>query len=352
MLINPIKILYKTYGFLILRFLVSLGVIFPGYFIAIWAIKLGRKWSGLDLLVTDLLFAYCGIAGMAIYFSAGKKLSLHFINYAHIAGMTGVINGTLKEKSSVRYGISLVFSRIGPVSFMFVADKFLRKVLNRISKWILENSKIIPDSFKKGFISRFVGDSIKSLIFSVLPVTTSYLYMHKDEKFWDGTLKAISLYLQSWKQTMKAAFLNTLWIKVFGKVVNIVIFVVFMVQLWGEGIQQIITYYIFYKFILFVLKETFMEPYQMASMLVGFHEGCKDKEPKPEALNSIEDLSSKIKDTVFNKKESSDELINNVVEAITSALPEDLLGRYGKVIDKIFSRGGEKGEVSGEVREI
>lgn len=323
---TPINLLIKTYPFLLLRFFLGVLLLYAGYRCFVWGMSLTELF-GLDMLVTDLLFGYIGLSFFILYIDITRKLLLHFIGYSHVAGMTFALEG---KKIGVIKSARIMLGRFGSVSAMYFVDGLMKKVVRQVSEWILEKGNFIPSMFKKGFLSKIVASTLNNIVFSLLEVIISYLYKNKDMKFWDGAIKGTSLYVQSWKHILKSAFLNSLWLKLFSWILSILVMGVSIWSLWGAGITAIISTFIFYKILTALAKMTFVDPYQTASMLVGFYQGIENKTPDESVATLLSDISDNFKDLVMRGKEEGSELATRVTsllgDKLSTAEEDSLMG--------------------------
>jgi hypothetical protein len=310
---NPIGLLIKTYPFLLLRFLCGAAALVPGYFAIKWGIDAGRELTGVNLLLTDFLFAYIGIAAFIMYIEFVRKAMLHMISYAHVGSMTGYIAGRKGREYGVGFGFKLMLSRFGSVSAMFVANKIMRKVVGDVSSWIADNDKFIPAYLKKGFIGRMVKGTVEVIVFRVMEVIVSYLYINKDTGLWQGVLQGASLYIQSWKLVFKNSFLATLWVKLFSVVLNFIALLTFVWVMWGSSLLDIAVMFIFYKIVAALARMSLLEPYQTAYMLIAFHKSMKAIEVDEEIADRVDSVYDQFKDVLFKRNAEGGELAEQLI---------------------------------------
>lgn len=348
---TPLGLLLKTYEFVFFRFILCLGVFYPGYKAIMWGINKGREWFGINLFVADLLYGYCGLAAFILFISLFRSIVLHYLQYAQVASMTALLEGEEIQESLVKHGFKTMMSRIGSVSLLYVSDNLLKKVVKEVSSWLLQEGNIVPAFLKKGLFSRIVSDSFKTIVYCASEVMASYLYVNKDVGTIEGAMKATSLYVQSWKTVLKSAFMNTIYIKILGKLISWTVIGLFVWLMWGQGFKVILATYIAVKVLGYLLKVSLVEPYQVASMLVGYYQGAKSKEPSEEIMAVVAENSDSFKDLIFRGKEEGNELATKLSGTIINqakgidfgSIGPEWLGNLSK------SKGGKPNEKAKEL---
>lgn len=352
---NPVGLLIKTYPFLILRFILVALLYLPGYLSLEWGMQLGRRLTGIDLFVFDFMFAYCGFVFFLFYYRVAKMLLLHVLQYAQVGAMTAVLLEKEVKGSLLVYGFKQLLGRFGTVSAMFVAERFMFKVVKEVSSWIIEKGKFLPSFLREGFLSRWVGKSLELTVYHVLEAIVSYLYANPKMNLWEGAIKSTSLYVQSWKSVLKSAFLNTLFMTIFGKVASLIMLVTTIVLAWDKGLLTILAIVITIKITASLLRTAFVEPYETASMLIGFHEGIAGKEPSENIMERLSGSSDKFKRLIFKGKDEGSEFAEKVAHNITEELSPEGDGVFdnipGWVGDLFKKKGGNStNEMGGQVQ--
>lgn len=329
MMNNPVQLLFKTYMFMLLRFILCVILLYPAYRSLDWGINLGHRISRTNLFIADLLYAYIGFVICFFYIEIVRKYMFHLIRYSHVASMTALLTGE-RNSAGVSFGLSRMFSRFGAVNAIYITDKIMHKAVSEISGWLIDKAEIVPDRFKKGFIFRWVSQSVSVVVYHVLEAIASYLYSNPDKKMWEGAIKGTTLYVQSWKEVFKSSFVSSLVVKVLGKVVYTIVFFVLLYYFWDSGILTMLSVYITFRITCVLVRLSVVEPYESASMLVAFHRGIDSLDVDEEITEDLSDISSGFQDLILRGSSAGDSYSRSIVDRITSRIPlEHLSGANG-----------------------
>lgn len=338
---SAVMLILRTYPFLLLRLAVNVIVLVPIVWVFTFGVEKGREWLGVNTVLTDFAFGYCALSLTMLVIDFSRKYINHLIRYAQIASMTDLLCES--DEVSFSKGWRTMMTRFGSVSALYFADKLMSKAINQVASWIIDNGKFIPDSVKTGTLARVISSIVKTAVLHVDEVVVSYMYRRPELSVWEGIGKGISLYFQSWKSLLKAAFFSVLWVKVFGWAMNLIVWIFAIWYLWDKGVSSIIIFVLTYKIVAFLVRDTLLHPYQSASMLIGFYEVSKNREPEPameEKLSAISESFDSILD--LNRDESFSEKVSSMITEGMSRNTEDstILDQLGKLVDATKKKGG------------
>jgi hypothetical protein len=317
------RLMCLTYQFLILRLVVNLAAIIPGFYAIRWGVSFFRKLTGLEgLLIADIMFGYIGLVVFIIYIELARKFLGHLIKYAQVASATELLNSGDVKAASLSFGFKEMLKRFGSVSAMSLADAVMRAAFTKASEWVVDKATFVPEIFKKGMLVTLFKTVVKTVLFHVDEIVVSHMYRNPDLSAWEGIVEGVQLYFKSWKTVLKSAFFSTLWLKLFSWVLHSVIVISAIVMLWSSGAKTLLVFLITYKIVTVLLKSTLLEPYLTMSMLVGFY----NTEHGELGDNSIKDRLLEVvggaKSMLFSGKRNDSEVVESLTSLITDSMKD------------------------------
>lgn len=324
--LNPWTLIMKTSSFLVLRIVLFALFLYPLMRSVSWGVELGRKWTNLSLLLTDLCWAYIGFSFCFIIIYGLRKVVFHFINYAHIAVMCEIIDGG-EISNQIGFGFRRSMSRFGGVTVMLFADGLLVKAVKEVSSWLQDSSDFLPNFMRKGVLQRLVKSTLETIIYSVTEMIMVYLYRHPEINFWEGSVKGATAYAKAWKTVIKTSFMTTLKLKILGFILRMLTLATCIYITWDQGLISVIIAYVSARVIFIMCGICFVEPYRMASMLMTVPSNIIDEDTDdPELAEQLSGISSNFREMIFRGARSGGELTSALSDKIKDFVsPEELL---------------------------
>lgn len=331
------NLVLRTYPFVLLRLLLTLGVVYPVYKSLFWSVILLRKLFHVNHIVFDLAFACIGAIAVYLFFIYVSRAILHLVQYAHVAAMTSLI--TEGRNLGIIGSFVVVLARIGSFTVWLLIDGILTTSFNKIVLW-WSNFDKVPEVFRKGFFSKLVLRCMKSLVYNLAETTASYSFWKNEEKLGTAVGKSLVHMTKNWKDIIVTSVSVTLCLQLLSYILRVAVIVLIVKYLWGQPIINILAAYFLYKVLGYCLRVSLVDPMITASMLVGFHKKkLDDSLETPEVSQIVEVLERGVKGKA-NRKEVTEQ----VVASLGSLVPEGISDLASYIPSRFILK--KKGEVS------
>jgi hypothetical protein len=298
-LLKSIKILIKTYPFILLTFF--LYCVFGA--IGLFLILLFILMIGL-LGFSGFLFLILGIVFFGLFiglFFLFKRYVLYLVKAAHIAVIADL---TLDRKvpgflGQFGYGKKKVIKRFGSVSALFVLDRLIAGVTGAILGTISFITAWIPLGSLKSLIRMFL-QIIRLITNHIDEAIVAYIFINEDVDPWSGARDGLVLYAQKWKPILITctllvlgayALMGVAWFGVF--------FVSSMVSAFLGPIAGEIAGFLAFPLallLLLIIYSAFLNPLILVWIIVTYVEEIKNEVPNPKTVEWLNGVSNKFKE--------------------------------------------------------
>ncbi len=233
-----------------------------------------------------------GTGGFILIMRFIKHAVLYALKAGHIAVLTELIDkGTLPEgKGQVEYGKDLVKSRFKDVAIMFAVDRLVAGVLRTFNRTVARVTDALPIPGLEG-LGKLVTTLVNFSISFVDEAILSYAISREDDNLWKSSKDGVILYAQEWKAILPASAVMGLIDAAAFLVVFIPLLIILGFATGAGWIALVISAVIGY-----LVKEAFVRPWAMASIILTFRREIQGKTPNPEWDQRLESVSKKFRE--------------------------------------------------------
>lgn len=292
-----LRLLGKTAPFLVLRFLVYMGI-------ALGSAVLVGVGAGMGALVgsvgddSGLFGLWGGLLGLglaAAILSLLREYLLYLVKAGHIAVLVELMDGTElpQGRGQIDYAQRLVRERFVQSSVLFGVDQVVKGILKALNRVFLSVGSILPLPGLRGLI-KVVNAVFNLSLTYVDEVILAYTFRKRAANPWESSLAALMLYAQSYKSFLS----NAVFVALFVWGVTILVFVVVLgpaaaVVSLIPGTAGVLTF-ILALVVAWGVKQALIEPVGMVALMQVFFKVTEGQVPNPEWEAKLASLSPKV----------------------------------------------------------
>ncbi len=310
-------ILMRTTPYVILRLLVygAMGI-GAGIYLAIF-IFLAKVFGGFGSIL--FIIALAGLFGLL---KLVKQYVLYLINAGHIAVITELVTkGRLPDGvNQVEYGKQVVMSLFKEVSVLFVVDQLVDGIVKGFNRTVVRVADLLPipglDS-----IAKIINSIIYFSVTFVDETILSYNLSRKEHNIWENAKRGVVLYAQNWKPILMGG-IGIAIVNFIGAILCIGIMMIpFGLIGLMSGNETVKTIMLVLAITTgFGLKQSFVNPLCLISMILTFRSAVAQQEPNLEWESRLEQMSNKF---VELKNKARDAVRSTGTPAADPGFPSD-----------------------------
>jgi len=230
-------------------------------------------------------------------FIAIMKLLQHAVLYAVKAGHIAVLTELIQRDAlpegvnQFSYGKDLIKTRFKDVAIMFAVDRLVAGVLRSFNRKVARVADWLPIPGLEGLaglITTLVNFSISFVDEAIL----SYAVAREDDNLWNSAKQGVILYAQEWKPILLASAVMGAIHAVCFMIIFIPLALVLGLLLPGYGWGALVIALV----LAFLVREAFVRPWAMATIILTFHRETAGKQPDVEWEARLESFSDKFKE--------------------------------------------------------
>lgn len=292
---KSLSILFKTMPYIILRLFVYL--LFACLFLFYLGILylLGQALAGLHEYARMVVW-FLGLIVSFPLVKLAREYLLYLVKAGHVAVIAELITkGTLPEgRGQIEWGRTQVTERFKTASVLFVMDRLVNGVIASVNRMMWRVGGIfsaIPGIAALIKLANFV------LYFGLTYIDESVLarnFIKKDENIWQSAKSGIVLYVQAWKEMLKASLMVSI-VAMLAIPLLIVILLVPALGLAAALPAMKVPFVLCAIVFAFALKGALLDPWTLIMTITNYLETTKGMVPDPEWEAKLEGVSKKFK---------------------------------------------------------
>lgn len=294
---RTLKLLARTYPFILLRMLVYFGITFA-YIAATGAgAALGYGVGHVSDDPTAFSF-WGGVAGfgfvsLAVYWI--REYILYILKAGHIAVMVELMQGRTLPAGQVAHARQVVSARFGEANLLFLLDQLVKGVIRAIAGLVGGVAMILPIPGLDGLL-KFVNTIVRISLTYVDEIILGYNIKVGSANPWETSRQALVLYAQNGRRMVR----NAIWLTL---MLYLLAFAIFLVMLAPMAtlfyiMPGHIAGWSFVGAIVFAwaFKAAVLEPFAIAALMAVYFDVIEGQVPNPEWDRKLSEVSDKFRE--------------------------------------------------------
>lgn len=324
-LVNAVKLMGRTFPFIVLRLLVYVGI-------ALAYILITGMGAGIGYGVTSFgdgggggaflggLIGFAIISGILYW---AREYLLYLVKAGHIAVLVELLQGRElpSGRGQIEHGQQVVKERFKEASVLFAVDQLIKGILRMLNRMVMSISRMIPIPALEqlaGIINRIINTSLTY----VDEVMLAYNIKTGSDNPWQSSKDALILYAQNYKVMLK----NAVFLMLFMYLSAFVIFLLILAPVAAIAalFPGSVGFWTFLSaaVLAWSLKAALLEPLAVTAMVEVYFKTIEGQEPNPEWDAKLSKASDKFRELSKKATNYVSESFSSKAEPLPEAKPD------------------------------